>query len=60
MKLFHFNEDVRAKMCLAQKRKCSGISYNTTSVVIVTEVSDFLLLTYKAWAVINGLMVVSR
>ena len=50
---------VRTKMCLAEKRKCSRISYNTTSVVIVTEVSDFLLLTYKAWAVITGLMVVT-
>ena len=50
---------VRTKMCLAPKRKCSGISYNTTSVVSGTEVTDFLLLTFKAWAVINGLMVIS-
>lgn len=50
---------VRAKMCLAEKRKCFGISYNTTSFVIVTEVFDFLLLTYEARAVINGLMVIS-
>ena len=50
---------VRVKMCLAEKRKWSVIRYNTTSVLIVTEVFDFLLLTYKGWAVINGLMVVS-
>ena len=48
---------VRAKICLAEKRKCSGISHNTTSVVIGIKVSEFSLLSYKAWAVINGLVI---